>query len=242
MHVEISILLCSILLPASAKTIDFSGFTWDVKSGEKLGPGPNDWDENDAVVDNRGLLHLNISNRKGKWQCAEVVSHEWFHFGIFQLHAVGAIDRQDPSIVFGMFTYPKGGVPGPDGTNEIDMEVSRWGSPSRPTNANYAVFPAVSGVPYTPHHFKFNLTGSYSTHRFTWSTKSILFQSLHGHQPPSSDANEYHRWLFTPPEPLRQIPQKPCGIRINLWLASGQPPIDGKPAEVTITDFTFVPR
>src|SRR6478672_3589613 len=66
-------LAACLLLPvlASAATLQFSGYTWEVRSGEG-GPGPCHWSAANAFVDAAGQLHLKLSQEDGVWSCAEV--------------------------------------------------------------------------------------------------------------------------------------------------------------------------
>src|ERR1043166_192268 len=68
---------------ATATTIQFSGYTWNVKDGANLGPGPNNWSQNNVWVDASGFLHLKISKdpTTGKWNCAEVSTQQAFGYG-----------------------------------------------------------------------------------------------------------------------------------------------------------------
>src|SRR5437667_40636 len=71
--------------PASqARVIKFSGYDWTVKSSrDRVGPGPNyfsDGEEN-VRVDERGRLHLRLTQREGRFYCAEVVSRRSFGAG-----------------------------------------------------------------------------------------------------------------------------------------------------------------
>ena len=50
---------------AQAKTLNFSGYAWEVRNQIQSGPGTNDWDENNAWVDAQGRLHLKIAQRGG---------------------------------------------------------------------------------------------------------------------------------------------------------------------------------
>ena len=62
---------------AAAKTIQFSGFDWEIRPSEKSGgPGPNRWDENNVSVDADGHLHLKLTERGGRWYCAEVTTQK----------------------------------------------------------------------------------------------------------------------------------------------------------------------
>lgn len=224
------------LAAAPTSTITFSGYTWYVREGGG-GPGPNTWDPNNVSVDENGDLHLQIAYRNGVWTTAEIFSDQRFGFGRYQFLVEGAIDHLDKNVVLGLFDYPTEDVGG-DGTNEIDIEIARWGNDAYP-NGNFTVFPAQDGLKARGHSYEFGLDGTYTTQRFTRTSQSILFQSLYGHR--SNNKFEYARWNFQPKNPLMRIPQNPEPVHLNLWLFQGQPPSDGQPVEITIHKFTFKP-
>src|ERR1700722_10085528 len=138
-------LLVSTGYAQSPTTISWSGYEWSIRSGSG-GPGPNTWNQNNVFVDANGYLHLQINNQGGVWSSAELdmVSPVTLGFGTFQFHALGRPDLLDPNTVFGFFLYPPASV-GPDGTNEIDVEFSRWGN-SNAYNGNYTVWPTSLSV------------------------------------------------------------------------------------------------
>jgi hypothetical protein len=214
--------------------ISFSGYQWGVRDGEG-GPGPNKWRQDNIWVDNQGL-HLKIRNNGGQWSCAEIYTIQPSGFGTYQFQVVGQIDKFDSNVVLGMFNYPTSA--GLDETNEIDIEIARWGSLTN-DNGNYVVWPAQKGLKQNPYTFNFNLNGDYTTHRFKWQSQEILFQSLHGHT--DEDNNEFAKWLFDPEEYTKYIPQQPLPIHINLWLFKGKAPNDTQEIEVIIKNFKFIP-
>lgn len=226
----------SPLSAAPTQTITFSGYTWYVREGGG-GPGPNTWDANNVSVDSNGDLHMQIAYRNGAWTSAEIFSKKRFGFGKYQFQVDGAIDQLDKNVVLGLFDYPTSDV-GVDGTNEIDIEIARWGNDSYP-NGNFTVFPAKEGLLAKGHSYEFGLDGTYTTQRFTRSSRNILFQSLYGHR--NNDKYEYARWNYQPKQYLNRIPQKPEPVHINLWLFQGQAPSDGQPVEIIIHKFTFKP-
>jgi hypothetical protein len=227
----------SLAAAVEAKTIRFAGYDWLVKSGDDIGPGPCNWNSANAWVDAAGALHLRLNRRAGKWYAAEIESVQRLGFGRYQFYVVGAIDKLDKNVVLGLFNYPPPDV-GSDGTDEIDIELARWGNAAWP-NLNFTVWPARSGVPVNSKTYFFSLHGTYTTQRFTWRSTGILFQSLYGHR--DDDANEIARWAFAPPRPARSIPQKPMPVHLNLWLFEGRAPADGKPVEVVIQSFSYTP-
>jgi hypothetical protein len=223
---------------AGATTLQFSGYTWDVRSGDG-GPGPCHWDDANAWVDEAGQLHLKLTNQGGSWSCAEVslADSDRLGFGVYQFEVIGRIDTLDRNVVLGMFNYPPPDV-GPDSTNEIDIEIARWGNPTYP-NLNFTVWPTRDNLPQQGKSFEFSLNGTYTTHRFTWRSDSLLFQSLNGHR--DDNQNQIARWKFAPKAPRRYVPQHPLPVHINLWLFDGAPPTDGREVEIVISKFTYHP-
>jgi hypothetical protein len=222
---------------AAAKTLRFAGLDWTVKEGDGLGPGPCDWKESNVFVDSAGDLHLRISHDGRSWSCAEVESVRSFGFGTYQWWVTGAIDTFDPNVVLGLFDYPPPAV-GPDGTNEIDIEIAKWGIPDAP-NLNFTVWPAKAPIPPAGATFHFSLDGTDTTQRFTWTSKSLYFQSLNGHR--DDNRSPIGRWKFAPPFPARRIPQHPIPVHMNLWLVDGKPPTDGREVEIVIHGFKYKP-
>src|SRR4051812_4052287 len=59
----------------AASTVQFSGYTWNIRNtgSSTEGPGPNIFNGSNAWVDGNGWLHLKISKNAttGKWNCAE---------------------------------------------------------------------------------------------------------------------------------------------------------------------------
>ncbi|KUM02822.1 glycoside hydrolase family 16 protein [Chromobacterium subtsugae] len=234
-----AVLLAGLALcgAAAAKTLRFSGYDWEVRNQGSSGPGPNVWDDDNAWLDAQGRLHLKIAKRGGQWTAAELYLPQRLGFGRYQFKLIGRPDQFDPNIVLGLFNYPTPDV-GPDGSNEIDIEFSRWGSSSNPMG-NYTVYPAQAGLQSTSYSFDFALNGGYSTHRFDWNAGQVYYQSLHGFQ----DGDQYPiaSWRFAPTDAARRVPQQPLPVHINLWLFQGKPPADGKEMEVVIQEFKFVP-
>lgn len=225
------------LYAASAATLHFAGYDWTVKEGNGLGPGPCDWKASNAFVDSAGDLHLKISHAGGTWSCAEVELTQGLGFGTYQWWVSGKIDRLDPNVVLGLFNYPPPEV-GPDGTNEIDIEISRWANPSG-QNLNFTVWPTHAPIRPGATSVDFGLAGIYTTQRFTWTSKSVFFQSLVGYR--NDNRVPIATWRFAPPNPPRRIPQHPLPVHMNLWLFDGKPPADGREVEVVIHSFTYRP-
>jgi hypothetical protein len=74
---------------------------------------------------------------------------------------------------------------------------------------------------------------------FSKSSATVFFQSLHGHT--NTNTNEFRQWNFAPRQPLRDIPQNPLPVHMNLWLKGGSAPTNGQAVEVVISKFTYTP-
>jgi hypothetical protein len=223
---------------SEAKTIRFSGYDWTVKSGDNKPPDSNNWDENNVSVDERGDLHLRLTQRDGKWYSSQVSLNDRLGFGRYQLWVIGRVDEFDPNVVLGLFNYPTPDV-GPDRTNEIDIEFAKWGNPRAPVG-NYTVWPTTKELKPASKRFTVNLTGDYTTHRFIWDSTSVSFQSLNGHY--DDNTGQFEQWMYQPTDPSRYISQKPMPVQLNLWLFKGQPPVNGQSVEVIVRTFTFTPK
>ena len=242
-------LLLAFLLPMAParadKTIEFGGIRWNVRDEKSSGPGPNNWNPANVWLDKSGWLHLKITPpaRAGEsWQCAEIYTDDTYGFGRYQWQIVGRPDRFAPQVVFGLFNYPTPAT-GPDGTDEIDIEFSRWGNADYP-NGNYTIWPALpnngsklsDSIAKT---FEFKLGGTNSTHAFDWSSHGVEFWSRDG----LNDGGKMRgHWRYVSKAPKAEIPQRALPLHLNLWLADGKSPQDGKGVEIVVRSFSFLPR
>jgi hypothetical protein len=221
---------------ARAATITWKGHTWQVTSGGMAGVCQGDLQN--VTVDGNGYLHLRISNGGGTWTASELFTTDRLGFGTYQWQVDGPIDTYDKNVVLGMFPYgPAAGIGG-DGTNEIDIEYSRWGQATGP-NGDWTDYPA-SGMTKGELSYTFSLGGAtLSTSRFAWSSASIASALFGGLQAVDSTAGLIKSWTYAPANPTVNIPQQALPLGINLWCFDS-PPSDGKPVEIVIRDFTFV--
>ncbi len=115
-------LLMALGAASQGGTLSFSGYTWAVRSSGRGGPGPNYWEPNNVLVDINGYLHLRLTQRDGKWYCAELHTQERLGFGRYEFWLTGRVDKLDRNVVLGLFNYPTSDV-GRDGTHEIEHRV-----------------------------------------------------------------------------------------------------------------------
>jgi hypothetical protein len=224
--------------PAAAKTVDFAGYTWEVREGGG-GPGPNHWSADNVRVAADGL-HLRIAAAAGQWSCAEVTMTRSLGFGTFVFELAGRPDRFDRNIVLGLFDYPTADI-GPDGTNEIDIEFAQWGDAGNDRRLNWTVYPPSLGPPPTHHEVPLALAGEASTHRFDWTSGGVKFASFDGWKD-SGGLSPIAKWNDAPARPRHHIPRQPLPVHLNLWLFQGEAPVDGREVEVVIRSFSFTPH
>jgi len=242
----------------TSPTISWGGFQWAARSGQG-GPGPNTWSPNNVFVDASGNMHFQINNSSGTWSSAELdmTNPATMGFGTYQFQMLSEADTLDPNTVFGFFLYPPASV-GPGGTNEIDVEWSRWGNINA-FNGNFTVWPAVTGITRSWTGF-FLDSAVQSTHRFIWTPQTVTFQSMDGLRNVGDTTGMYANWTFdpaNPPNPTQTnnlqyfcpagdtaqqcIAQQQQLFIINLWQFSGQTPTSGQTQEVVLKNFTYVP-
>jgi hypothetical protein len=210
----------------SSRTIEFSGYTWRVKSSlAPVGPGPNCFSESpaNAFVDAGGRLHLEIAPSNGRWRCAEVINTQSLGHGRYTFELGSRPDDLDANVVLGLFTWSDD----PSYSNrEIDIELSRRGDAADLTNEQYVV---------QPYDHPGNLqrvrqpAAASCTHSFEWQPNAVTF--AYSSAKPSS-------WIYSGPD----VP--PPGaehVRINLWLYRGALPTSGKTVEVIVNRFSFAP-
>jgi hypothetical protein len=218
---------------ASATTLSFSGYTWNIKDSGAgtAGPGPNRWSTANAFVDAQGYLHLKVTKVGTKWYCAEVTSTQSFGYGTYQWYVEGRIDQLDKNVVLGLFNYS-----GADGYDEMDIEYAKWGI-SGANNTNFTVYPA-QGSSLANWHTTFNttLTGTYTTQRFKRNNNaSVYFQELGGFQ--SGNTNQITS--ATCNNPPNSISTLGMPVHMNLWLFQGHAPANNAPVEIIVHNFTF---
>lgn len=215
--------------------LGFSGYDWWVKSSvEPVGPGPNYFSSttNNVWVDEEGQLHMRITYRSNRWECAEVVSARTFGYGAYRFELMSRVDTLDANAILGLFTWSDDPA---YNYREMDIECARWSNPADPNNIQYIVQPDLNG-----HKVRFAVpTGlTNSTHWFRWETNRVTFQSQRGSYVPNPWPSQIiNTWVYT-----LAIPRTGDeNVRLNLWLNKGWAPANGQEVEMLIRSFEFVP-
>ncbi|CAJ0858346.1 hypothetical protein R77567_01268 [Ralstonia sp. LMG 32965] len=203
---------------AQVHTIDWAGMKWRVRT-EQGGPcATQRWNADGVWVDAAGQLHLKLIRMpSGVLSCAEIISLEQFRFGTYQFEVTGPIGTIDANVALGIFFYPSPDV-GPDGTNEIDIEVARWGRPDGPQVHYTAWYRSRPGSWHLP--MRVADQANHAQFGIQWLPGSVRWtSSLQG-------ATEAH---FE-----GDVASQPQTLRFNLWLFRQPAPVDGREVEFVI--------
>jgi beta-glucanase (GH16 family) len=216
-------LLCALLAllcvsAASARGIEWAGTEWRVRTGTGKPCASDRWNADGAWVDTDGWLHLKVARSPdGRFACVEIESTRRYGFGQYAFDVRGPIGSVDPDVVFGVFMYPPADV-GPDGTNEIDIEIARWGEPNAP-QVNYTVWNRSDiGKRHAALHVQESIT--HSKFAFDWQHDSVSWES---------PLQQGHKVNFR-----GDIADQPQTLVINLWLFKRPGPRSGQEVEFMI--------
>ena len=211
-----------------ARSITFAGHSWTVKTGQGVGPGPNDFaDTSDNVrLDGTGQLHLALTQRDGRPVCAEVVGPA-LGYGVYEWVVSGDLAGLDPNTVLGLFIYRAD-----QSEEEIDfLEVSRFGEKAN-ADCQFVVQPH---APDSMHRFRSG-GARVLTCRCLWQPGLVHARCWAGEDTSRTPLAD---WRYTGPK----IP-RPGGqglrVRANLWAFHGRAPATTRRQEVVIRSFRFV--
>lgn len=228
-HLCAALMLISILAPASAREIEFSGYQWLVRSsaGQLGGPGPNVFSGTPDFVkiDDEGKLHLFIRKIGTNWACSEVFLTQALGYGTYEIEVETNPSIMDRQAVFGFFTYSSSAE---QSHRELDVELSYWGRPAERQNGQFVVQP--SSLPDSTSRFDVN--HSRTIYKIHWTPGVARFTAIDAHGP------VIHHWVKT-----KNVPEAgDAKLGLNLWLAKGMAPANGWPVEFVISRFTFTPE
>ncbi len=121
---------------APPKTIQFSGYQWEIVQKAGDAGATDSPDTANAWTDDRGFLHLRVMKHGDQWASSEVKLSRSLGYGSYRF-VVSDVSHLEPAAVFAMFTFDYLGP-----SREMDIEISRWGEPED-KNAQYVVQPYV---------------------------------------------------------------------------------------------------
>jgi hypothetical protein len=210
---------------AVARTIDWSGYTWDVRPAGFGAPGPNHWSDSPANVRTEGsdLVLSIVRDAGGRWTSAEIGNQAHLGYGTYRWVVASDLRALDADEVLGMFTYG-GDAPS---HNEIDFEPSHWGNLAWP-GGSATVWQDAAADRKRGRTFDYTGPPPY-VHQFTWTPGRIHYLVRDGEQATLLD------WTETEgvPKPSSEIP------RINYWRHRGVAPASVR--SMRIASFSWEP-
>ncbi len=239
----------------------FSGYGWKIKaSNTPVGPGPNYFNDSDSMVwvDSEGMLHLRIAYINGRWQSSEIICTENSGYGSYVFCLESNVATINERVVLGLFTWDDNSFK-EQGNSEVDIEFSKWFKTNDSLTLTYSVQPVIfdNPVAFSERSFKPQMAVSKlkqpSTHVFNWQADQITWNSYTGSFFPGG--SPIVSWNFNLSNPSRTkieggnvsnpiiipAPGATTRARMNLWLLNGLAPSDGKPFEVVVRSFEYIP-
>lgn len=221
-------LIFTVPIVFAADELTFAGYGWITRNGNGQ-PGPNNFSSSRVRVENDSLIMSMSKDKVVGWLCSEIISTSYFHFGefIFELEALPTFDKK---LVFGIFTFPD--KSDEDGTNEIDIEFSHWGSLAIP-RGNFGLFRKDKDLRGKPVRFRFDVPEMTErvVVKILWLPHSIKYSVKSPH------INV--EWVYSPQNYKDSIPNLPQRLHLNYWKMSGD--ILMSPPDVKVTSFKYFP-
>lgn len=215
-------------MPA-ARTIDFSGYRWDVRQRiSERGGGVNEYSADNVRVDENGALHLSLSKRNDTWTSAEVVLTRTLGYGTYAFVARD-VSGLDSAALLTLFTYDETGPA--DDFREMDIEIQRP-EPRRAVAGQYTLQPYYVAANLA----RFTVPAGPSTYTVRWEPGRAVFVAAPGRRPVlHARGNAEHEFTAGVPTSV----QERVGINLCYFRKSPVPPQHD--VEVVIERFQFFP-
>lgn len=215
--------------PEVAKTLQFSGYEWKVRSvGSPRGGRMNPYDPANAWTDPSGFLHLRIARHDGQWSCAEVRLTRSLGYGSYRI-VVREAAHLEPAVVFSIFTWDDLGAD--QNHREMGIEMTRWGDPAS-KNAQFVIQPY-----YVPANVaRFMAPAGALSHSIRWEPGRAAFRTVRGLVNDSrSPAVAEHVFTSGIPSPGDE------SVHLNLYIFGVSGKLPQNEAEVVIEKFEYFP-
>ncbi len=214
--------------PVPSNRINFSGYQW---YGRRLSMERNGvktfLDPANAWTDERGFLHLRITNNSGEWKSAQIELMTTLGYGTY-IFTVSDISKLDPTFVLNLSTYDRL----ESGQNHREMMIESAPSSGKGNkNLNYIIQPD-----YLPTNAAmFNIpTSGVLTHSFQWQQGKIKFKTVRGANSGGETLAEHTFTLGVPTSEGERI-------RIGLLITDYSPQALRGETEVVIEKFEYLP-
>lgn len=213
-------------VPPKPRTVTFSGYEWLVRQTQNDRHGMSDYDGRNVWVDDNGHLHMLLTERDGRWTCAEVRLTHSLGYGTYSFD-VRDTSQMDPSAAFSMYTLDP--LASDQNFRELTIDVSRWGEPGN-MNGQFVVQPET--VPANV--FRFAIPAGLVTHSFRWEPGRASFKTVGASQPRGGAIAER---LFTARVPTAGA--ETAHMTLLFDRNAGRAP--AKAVEVVVEKFAFLP-
>ena len=213
---------------AGPKTLQFSGYEWQVRNVRSpRGGRPNTYSDANAWTDANGFLHLRITQNAGEWTCAEVKLSRSLGYGTYRF-VVRDVSHLEPAAVMSLFTWDEANAG--QSHREMNIELARWGDPTS-KNAQYVIQPY-----YVPANVvRFNVPAGPLTHSLQWQAGQAAFKTVRGTAANGSSVVAEHTFTSGVPAPGGE------SIHLSLYVfGNAEHPLQND-VEVVIEKFEFLP-
>jgi hypothetical protein len=214
-------------VPASSKTLAFSGYEWEVRQQANERHGLNEYDARNVWVDDESHLHLLLSERDGRWTSADVRMTRSLGYGTY-LFDVRDASRLDPAAAFSMYIWDSLGAD--QNFREMSVDVSRWGDADS-MNGQYVVQPET--VPANV--FRFAIPAGLVTHSFRWEPGRVAFKTVRRGEPSRADVVAERLFTAGVPGAGTENPH----LTLLYDRVAARPPT--RAVEVVVEKFAFLP-
>ena len=212
-------------------TLLFSGYEWTVRAAPSDRGGYSEYDPSNAWTDASGAMHLRITGHPGKWICSQIILTRSLGYGTYRL-TVSDTSNLDPAAVLAMYTLNDAGAASANrNPHEWDIEISRWGDPSR-KNGRYVIQPSYVGQ----NTVWFTAPAGTLSHEVRWEAGSLRFTTVResGTEVARTVTAEH---VFTSGVPVPGNEK----FRINLYDFQRGPRLLQQGAEIVIDRFEYLP-
>ena len=207
-------------------TLRFSGYEWIARAAPSDRGGRNEYDPANAWTDADGAMHLRIAGEAPRWTCAEVRLNRRLGYGSYRF-VVRDVSHLEPAAVLTLFTWD--GPAAEENHREIDVEISRWGTPAA-KNAQYVVQPYYVEA----NVWRFVAPPGVLTHLLRWEPGRLTARTLRGAGPGGSVVAE-HTFTSGVPSPGDEM------VRMTLYPFRRSAVPLARPTEVVIEKFEYLP-
>jgi len=158
------------LKPAPVKTVNFSGYEWQVRQDPNSpASSRNLYSADNAWVDGRGFLHLQIARGPTGWSAAELHLARSLGYGSYRF-VVSDVSNLEPAVAFNIGTWDGSSI-----NQEMNIEISRWGEATG-KNVQYVVQPYFVAANVV----RFLAPAGRLTFSFDWGPGRVAFRTVRG--------------------------------------------------------------